>query len=174
MKMLLEKEKEKVEKKEEVDHSGMERFATVISESFTAAQKPLIDAILTRQNGTAKIMKPVRPPAWTKNMTLEVYIKALEVWVTQNREMPELVKYQEVLETLKQNKEISGLEEYIGKHVFSALDTVERQTITQLIAILKTKYGKTNSDSQKQFTANTAILFYSSADYKIILSSTFL
>ena len=61
MKMLL--EKEKVEEKEEVDHSGIERFATVISESFTAAQKPLIDAILTRQNSTAKIMKPVRPPA---------------------------------------------------------------------------------------------------------------
>ena len=55
---LLEKEKEKVEEKEEVDHSGMEKFATVISESFTAAQKPLIDAILKREDKTAKIIKP--------------------------------------------------------------------------------------------------------------------
>ena len=81
-KELMEKEAEKVKEllekdKEEVDHSGMEKFATVISEGFTAAQKPLIDAILKREDRTAKIIKPARPPAWTKNMTLEVYLKAL-------------------------------------------------------------------------------------------------
>merc|ERR1712112_494060 len=100
--------------------------------------------------GPATIMKAAKPPTWTKNMTLDMYIKAIEVWLTKNRGVPELNKYQDVIESLKQNKEISGLEKYMGEHVYSALDTEERQTIAQLIAMLKRKYGKTKTGEVKE------------------------
>ena len=38
-------------------------------------------------------------------MTLEVYLKALEVWMEQNKDIQEHVKYNDVVESLKQNKD---------------------------------------------------------------------
>merc|ERR1712112_433629 len=96
--------------------------------------------------GPATIMKAAKPPTWTKNMTLDMYIKAIDVWGAQNRGVLEVNIYQDVIESLKQNKEISGLEKYMGEHVYAALDTEERQTIVQLIAMLKRKYGKTKME----------------------------
>ena len=100
MKLIIEL-KQKQEEKD--DSAGMEKFATLVAGAFTMAQKPLIEAVLGRENRTAKIIKPARPPAWTKNMTLEVYLKALEVWMEQNKDISEHVKYNDVIETLKQN-----------------------------------------------------------------------
>ena len=34
-----------------------------------------------------------------------------------NKDMPEAAKYQDIIETLKMNKEIEGLSKYIGEHV---------------------------------------------------------
>ena len=136
----------KQKQEEKVDDSGMEKFATVVSEAFTTAQKPLIEAILGRENRTAKIIKPARVPAWTKTMTLEVYLKALEVWMDQNKDIPEHVKYNDVVESLKQNKEVSGLEKYLGEHILPVLDTIEQQTVLSLVGVLKRKYGKTRME----------------------------
>ena len=100
MKRILEKEKEIEEKQGEFEQMK-EALAGALAEGVAAGQRELVETMKRGQNSTAKIIKPARPPAWTKNMTLEVYVKALEVWLTQNREIPELVKYQEVIETLK-------------------------------------------------------------------------
>merc|ERR1712002_1376485 len=78
------------------------------------------------------------------------YIKALEVWGAQNRGVPEVNRYQDVIESLKQNKEISGLEKYMGEHVYAALDTEEEQTIASLIAMLKRRYGKTKEEEVEE------------------------
>merc|ERR1712002_1281304 len=78
------------------------------------------------------------------------YIKALEVWGAQNRGVPEVNRYQDIIESLKQNKEISGLEKYMGEHVYAALDTEEEQTIASLMAMLKRKYGKTKTEEVEE------------------------
>ena len=132
----------------------MEKFATTLTGTFTASQQQfattfadsqqkLIEAIQGKENRTAKIVKPARVPAWTKEMTWAVYLKALEAWMEQNKDLSEAVKYQDVMESLKQNKEVNELLEYIGKHIYPALDTVETQTVQQVIVILKRKHGKT-------------------------------
>ena len=41
----------------------MEKFATIVAGAFTTVQKPLIDAVLGRENKTAKIINPARVPA---------------------------------------------------------------------------------------------------------------
>ena len=135
---------------EKSDDAGMEKFATIVAGAFTTAQKPLIDAVLGRENKTAKIVKPARVPAWTKTMTLEVYLKALEVWMEQSRDIPEHVKYNDVVESLKQNKEVSGLEKYVGEHILPVLDTVEMQTVQSIIGILKRRYGKTRIEEVEE------------------------
>ena len=149
MKTIIES-KQKQEEKMMMDDSGMEKFAMALSEAFTSAQKPLIESIIQRDNRPATIMKAAKPPTWTKNMTLDMYIKALEVWGAQNRGVPEVNRYQDVIESLKQNKEISGLEKYMGEHVYAALDTEEEQTIASLIAMLKKRYGKTKEEEVEE------------------------
>ena len=59
-------------------------------------------------------------------MTLDVYLKALEVWMEMNKDVSESVRFQDLMESLKMNKEINGLAKYVGEHKVHGLDTVEK------------------------------------------------
>ena len=72
---------------------------------------------------TTKLIKQAKVPTWSKGMRIDSYKKALGVWMENNREIPDNVKYQEVLESIKQNKEIEGLAEYLGEHVIEKFRT---------------------------------------------------
>ena len=60
-----------------------------------------------------------------------------------NKDIGEGVKYQDVIESLKNNREIVGLQQYIGEHVVIKLDTVEKQKVKQITELLKLRYGRT-------------------------------
>ena len=90
-----------------------------------------------------KLVKPAKVPSWCKGMKLQAYKKSIEVWMENNKDMPEAAKYQDIIESLKMNKDIEGLSLYIGEHVVGKLDTVEKQTVKGLIELLNTKYGRT-------------------------------
>ena len=55
-----------------------------------------------------------------------------------------------MVESLKINKEVDGLAEYVGGKVLEALDTVEKQTVRQLVEILKEKYGRTRLEEVEE------------------------
>merc|ERR1711873_354202 len=78
------------------------------------------------------------------------FIKSLEVWMENNKELPDHSKYNEIIESLKLNKEIEGLSLYIGEHVVGKLDTVEKQTVKGLIELLTTKYGRTRQEELEE------------------------
>ena len=78
-----------------------------------------------QENRTAKIVKPAKVPVWTQKMELETWKKTLEVWIHQNREIGENRRFHEVIESLKVNKEVIGLAEYVATYVLPVLDTVE-------------------------------------------------
>merc|ERR1712177_202800 len=78
------------------------------------------------------------------------FIKSLEVWLENNKDLPEHSKYNEILESLKLNKEIEGLSLYIGEHVVGKLDTVGKQTVKGLMELLKTKYGRTRQEELEE------------------------
>ena len=42
-----------------------------------------------------------------------------------NKDLSEAVRYQDVIESLKGNKDIEGLAKYVGEHVIGKLDTIE-------------------------------------------------
>merc|ERR1712133_294413 len=64
--------------------------------------------------------------------------------------MPENAKYQEIIESLKINKDIEGLALYIREHVVGKLDTIEKQTVKELIELLDIKYGRTRLEELEE------------------------
>ena len=51
----------------------------------------------------AKLTKPAKVPSWTKDMSLETYIKQLTAWQQINEDIPETAKYHELIEELNSN-----------------------------------------------------------------------
>ena len=86
----------------------------------------MTDAIINgNKDRPNKLVKPAKVPSWSKGMKLEAYKKSLEVWMEMNKDLSEAVRYQDVIESLKMNKDIEGLAKYIGEHVVGKLDTIE-------------------------------------------------
>ena len=50
-------------------------------------------------------------------MKYQAYKKSIEVWMENNKDMPEAAKYQDIIELLKMNKDIEGLARYTGEHI---------------------------------------------------------
>merc|ERR1712115_280911 len=99
---------------------------------------------------TDKLIKPAKVPSWSKRMQLRAYKKSIEVWMENNKDMPEAAKYQDLIESLKMNKDIEGLALYIGEQVVGKLDTIEKQTVKELIELLNTKYGRTRLEELEE------------------------
>ena len=114
-------------------------------------QNEVTTVIKAIQKGTTnKLIKPAKVPAWSKGMQLRPFIKSLEVWMENNKDLPEHSKYNEIIESLKLNKEIEGLSLYIGEHVVGKLDTVGKQTVKGLMELLTTKYGRTRQEELEE------------------------
>ena len=99
---------------------------------------------------TTKLIKPAKVPSWSKGMRIDSYKKSLEVWMENNKELPQAIRYQEVIESLKMNKEIEGLAVYIGEHIIGKLDTTEKQTVKNLVELLDIKYGRTRLEELEE------------------------
>merc|ERR1711895_125494 len=59
-----------------------------------------------------------------------------------NKDVSEAVRFQDVIEPLKMNKEIEGLAKYVGEHVIARLDTIEKEKVKEIVDLLKLKYGR--------------------------------
>ena len=45
----------------------------------------------------SKLVKPAKVPIWSKGMKLDIYVKALEVWMEMNKYISEAVRYEDVI-----------------------------------------------------------------------------
>ena len=77
-----------------------------------------------KENKTAKFIKPAKVQAWTKEMTIAMYLKVLKAWMEQNKDISEHVRFHDIIESLKMNNEVNGLAKYVGEHILPVLDTV--------------------------------------------------
>ena len=57
---------------------------------------------------STKLTKPAKVSSWSSDITLETYIKQLESQTEINEGFPELVKFHDLVENLKINKEMKG------------------------------------------------------------------
>ena len=69
------------------------------------------------------LTKPAKVPMWTKDLTLETYTKQIQTWSDVLEEISEHVKYADLVESLKTNKQITGLQKYVGEHILPVLET---------------------------------------------------
>ena len=68
----------------------------VTSKIFEASSTPSsTDAGVNR---VSKLTKPAKVPSWTKDMSLETYTKQLTTWTGINEDVPEYVKYHNLIE----------------------------------------------------------------------------
>ena len=106
----------------------------------------MIESLKTK---TTKLVKPAKVSGWTKEMMLDVYLKALEVWMEMNKDVSESVRFQNVMESLKMNKEMNGLAKYVGDYVLPVLDTLKTHSDANNRNIEK-KYGRTRIEELEE------------------------
>ena len=56
------------------------------------------------------------------------------------------MKYNDLVESLKQNKDIKDLPRYLAEHVFPVLDKKNDQTVERALELLEVKYGRSRTE----------------------------
>ena len=89
------------------------------AENMTVLVQSMKDTVPKTESGSvssaaggakvARLTKPAKVPTWTKDLSLETYIKQIETWNEVNEDVPTNTKYQDFVESLKTNKDITGL-----------------------------------------------------------------
>ena len=137
------------EKEESLLLDGLKRLMTQIAGQNTDNMTKLVDSLKTKEEKTvsevrtAWVTKPAKVPSWTKDLTLETYIKQVETWNDVNEDVPSNTKYQDFVEGLKTNKEIRGLPRFIVEHILPVLEKKQDQTVKRVLELLDVKYGCT-------------------------------
>ena len=73
-------------------------------------------------------------------MSLETYNQQLATWREINEDIPECVKYHDLIKELKRNKEIKGLQRYLVDHILPVLVKKRDQTIDRVAGLLDIRY----------------------------------
>ena len=74
-------------------------------------------------------------------MPLDTYAKQLQTWTDIMEDIPKYIKFQDLVEGLKNNKEIKGLPRYVGEHILPVLEKKTNQTMKHELELLDIKYG---------------------------------
>lgn len=91
----------------------------------------------------SKLVKPPKPPVWTKEMVFETFEKQINRWTSNEKEVSEVDKYHELIEEIKKNKEIDGLPQYLNDQIVEMCNEEQDQNVKKILDILKIKYGRT-------------------------------
>ena len=97
---------------------------SIAKDGTTSSVKDDSTPTVSTQARVTRLTKPVKVPTWSRNMSLETFIKQLETWSEVNDEVPEFMKYHDFVESLKQNKDI-----YVAEHVLPLLEKKTDQTV---------------------------------------------
>ena len=135
---------------------GLKRLMVQISGQNTDNMTKLMDSLKAKKEETvvevrtARVTKPTKVPSWTRDLTLETYIKQVETWNDVNEDVPSNTKYQDFVEGLKTNKEIKGLPRFIAEHILPVLEKKQDQTVKRVLELLDVKYGRTRIEKIKE------------------------
>ena len=80
------------------------------AENMTKKDKALYSSAagLTPGSRVTKLTTPAKVLSWSKDMSLETYTKQLQTWTEINEEVPEFIKFHDVIKGLKTNNDIQG------------------------------------------------------------------
>ena len=122
---------------------NMTSLVTLIKETFsgstvTASAGSTATAGASTGIRVTKLTKPAKAPSWSKDMSLETYIKQITVWSEINEDVPENVKFHDIIDELKKNKDIKGLQRYVAEHILPVLVKKRDQTLNKVVGLLDT------------------------------------
>ena len=144
------KEERKKEQEKNAYLDGIEQIVRQIQLQIKTPQNTdvkTVEGVSTTGSGKTKLlMKLAKVPTWTNDLTLETYTKQLLTWSDNLEDIPEYIKYADLMESLKTNKEIKGLPRYVGEHVLPTLEKKSDQTILMVLGLLDSKYGRTKTE----------------------------
>ena len=80
-------------------------------------------------------------------MSLETYKKQITMWTGINEDVPEHVKYHDLMEELKKNTEIKGVQRYVAEHIIPVLINIEYQNLDKVVRLLDMKYDRTRTEN---------------------------
>ena len=91
---------------------------------------------------TTKIVKMSKPPAWTKEMNIKSYETQVLRWNDKEKEISDTEKFHEVLESLKLNNNIKGLNKYVNDEITEICSNADEQNVENILRILKKRYDR--------------------------------
>ncbi len=75
----------------------------------------------------------------------------MTTWQEINEDVPEFARYHELIEELKKNKEIKGLQIFLADHILPVILKKEDQNVGKVITLLNERYRRTRTEKvQKQ------------------------
>ena len=98
----------------------------------------------------ARVVKPAKVPTWTKDVTLEMFERQLDIWKMSNVNVPENTQFKDLKESLKTNKEIGGLLKYVSGHVLTIPITLVKQTIKEVADCFKERFERTRLEQMEE------------------------
>ena len=107
-----------------VNEESWRRVLTEINDKSAENTEKLCGILIRNKEEHAKpskVIKPARVPAWSKDMSLEVFEKQIKAWSDINSDIPEYNRYQDLIKGLKLNKEIKGLPCFVNDLVLKLL-----------------------------------------------------
>ena len=87
-----------------------------------------------------RVIKPAKVPTWTKDMSLEIFRRQIGNWQTSSIDVPENTQLQDLVKSLKYNKDKKGLAKYGGEYIQTTLNTMKKQKVKEVMDILAIRY----------------------------------
>ena len=127
----------------DISDQNLKNIETMVTSLKIDGVKDVVETgVVVTDTRTAKIVKLAKVPSWTKGLRLEVYSKQVNTWIKINKDVFPKFKYQDLIESLKVNKEIKNLPRFVGDNVLTVLQEVKDQTIERVLEVLKIKYRR--------------------------------
>ena len=126
----------------EIIHSNTENIKSLLN----VRKREHSPSVHPSSQRPSKLTKPAKVPSWTKDMSLETYVKQLTTWQQINEDIPEFARYHELIEELKSNKEIRGLQKFLAEDILPVIETKDDQNVKNVVTLLEERYVRTRTE----------------------------
>ena len=77
-------------------------------------------------------------------------VQQLTTWQEINEDIPEFARYYELIEELKKNKDIKGLQRFLADHILPVILKKDDQNVRKVITLLNERYGRTRTEKVEE------------------------
>ena len=101
----------------------------------------LITSTVMSRGNQMHISKTQKVPNWIREQSLESFCNQLRTW-NKSSYAPDASKFYDVIETLKTNKEIPGLKDFVSNQIMNEIEPETINVVEKIINVIEEKYKK--------------------------------